>query len=418
MDYSEAKLIADIERIKQIPVVSSMLEVICQSTGMGFAAIARVTKDRWIAGRVRDEISFGLKEGGELPIESTICNEIQGSHEAVIIDNVDEDVLFCNHKTPAIYGFKSYISVPIFLKNGEFFGTLCAIDPKPAALKESKVYDMFALFAELISFHLQSIQIVEQSRQVVSNLNTQLSDSVNMNRQYSFISNHNLQEPLRKMRVFGGMLVDAAEKCDMENVRKYAEKVDICAQKFSAVVNELSEFSELYTDTTFDPVHLNEVVAQVAAELLADLEAANANVEIMPLPVVIANKSQMEQLFRNLISNSIRNGKPDSMHSIRFSSDAPLLAKKGNDDFEDQKQFARIQMEDNGSGFSKFHLEKIFDIFSQFPGYQEGQTNGSSLAFCRKIVSNHGGTITAESEHDQGTIFSIILPGKPIPAEN
>jgi GAF domain-containing protein len=101
---------------------------------MGFAAVARVTEDRWIACAVRDEIEFGLKPGGELKVETTICNEIRASGDRVVIDHVSQDEAFCRHPTPAMYGFQSYISVPIRRRNGAFFGTLCAIDPRPARL--------------------------------------------------------------------------------------------------------------------------------------------------------------------------------------------------------------------------------------------------------------------------------------------
>jgi transcriptional regulator with XRE-family HTH domain len=143
-----------VESINNIKIVPRLLEIVCKTTGMGFAAVARVTDDKWIACAVRDEISFGLEPGGELKLETTICNEIRINQKAVIIDYVDEDSNFAQHPTPAMYGFQSYISIPIMLTDGTFFGTLCAIDPKPAKLNNPQVIDMFNLFADLISFHL------------------------------------------------------------------------------------------------------------------------------------------------------------------------------------------------------------------------------------------------------------------------
>ena len=96
-------------------MVPLMLEVVCRATGMGFSAVARVTEDRWIACAVRDEINFGLVPGGELEIESTICNEIRQSGELVVIDDVACDATFRLHHTPKRYGFQSYISVPIYV---------------------------------------------------------------------------------------------------------------------------------------------------------------------------------------------------------------------------------------------------------------------------------------------------------------
>ena len=78
---------------------------------MGFAAVARVTEDRWIACRVHDNIAFGPQPGGELKVESTICREIRQSGNLVVIDHVAEDIVFKSHNTPKIYGFQIYISV-------------------------------------------------------------------------------------------------------------------------------------------------------------------------------------------------------------------------------------------------------------------------------------------------------------------
>ena len=129
----------DVERIQQLPIVPAILELICRTTGMGFAAVARVTEEKWIACAVKDEIQFGLRPGGELVLETTICDEIRGHGQPVVIDDVSNDAQFCDHHTPKQYGFRSYISIPILLKDGSFFGTLCAIDPRPFELKSSKI---------------------------------------------------------------------------------------------------------------------------------------------------------------------------------------------------------------------------------------------------------------------------------------
>ena len=154
---------ADIDAVNHIPMVATLLEVVCRTTGMGFAAIARVTETKWVACAVRDEINFGLVPGGELKLETTICDEIRQSGEPVIIDHVLNDLQFQNHHTPAMYGFQSYISVPIFLKNGSFFGTLCAIDPRPAKVNTPEVIGMFRLFTDLIAMHLNTFEQLAQS---------------------------------------------------------------------------------------------------------------------------------------------------------------------------------------------------------------------------------------------------------------
>ncbi|MDX3909403.1 MAG: GAF domain-containing protein [Sphingobium sp.] len=110
--------------------IREILEEVCQITEMGFAAVARVTEERWIACQVVDKIDFGLNPGDELDIKTTICNEIRQQGQRVVIDHVDEDIEWQTHHTPMLYGFKSYASLPILGPDGSFFGTLCAIDPR------------------------------------------------------------------------------------------------------------------------------------------------------------------------------------------------------------------------------------------------------------------------------------------------
>ena len=87
---------------------------------------------------MRDEIAFGLEPGGELEVETTICHEIRQSREAGGHRPRREDAVYCGHHTPALYGFQSYISMPIFSPDGSFFGTLCAIDPQPARAEHAR----------------------------------------------------------------------------------------------------------------------------------------------------------------------------------------------------------------------------------------------------------------------------------------
>ncbi|MDR9824313.1 GAF domain-containing protein, partial [Vibrio sp. FNV 38] len=111
---------------------------------------------------VRDDIAFGLKPGGELKVETTLCHG-----QAVIIDHVAEDATYRAHHTPQIYGLQSYISMPIRLADGSFFGTLCAIDPEPHRLKTPETISMFEMFADLIGYHLSAIDRVNATEEIL-----------------------------------------------------------------------------------------------------------------------------------------------------------------------------------------------------------------------------------------------------------
>lgn len=114
---------------------------------MGFAAVARVTEQRWIACLVEDRIEFGLDPGDELEVRQTICDEIRASGEAVVFDDASDDIKWSRHPVPVIYGFKSYCAFPVYLEDGSFFGTLCAIDPARRRVADDAIVEMFTRYA-------------------------------------------------------------------------------------------------------------------------------------------------------------------------------------------------------------------------------------------------------------------------------
>lgn len=132
----------------------AILRDICETTHMGFAAVARVTEQRWIACLVEDRIDFGLDPGGELKIHETICDEIRDSGEAVVIDDASDDIKWSRHPVPVIYGFKSYCSFPVYLEDGTFFGTLCAIDTEPRHVDDEAIIAMFSSYARTVGAFL------------------------------------------------------------------------------------------------------------------------------------------------------------------------------------------------------------------------------------------------------------------------
>lgn len=201
---------ADIDAIQRIDAVPKILEVVCRTTGMGFAAVARVTDERWICCAVRDEIQFGLVPGGELKLETTICHEIRQSRQAVVIDHVAKDEAFCGHHTPAMYGFQSYISMPIVLADGTFFGTLCAIDPRPARLKNPEIVGMFTLFAELIAIHLGAIEKLTANEAALLDAR-QASE---LREQFIAVLGHDLRNPLAAIAAGLRMIPKAESKQD------------------------------------------------------------------------------------------------------------------------------------------------------------------------------------------------------------
>ena len=145
------QLARDTAFLGDVAEIRAILSAVCERTGMGFAAVARITEQRWIACQVADRIDFGLEPGDELDLKSTICDEIREHGKLVVIDHVAADPAWRTHHTPAMYGFESYVSIPILLADGSFFGTLCAIDPMPRALDSAQMVATLRGFAEQVA---------------------------------------------------------------------------------------------------------------------------------------------------------------------------------------------------------------------------------------------------------------------------
>jgi len=143
----------DVDLVAHMPGVATILEEVSRSTGMRFATVARVSDTRWTACAVYDTVDFGLRAGQDLALETTICNEIRKHGHTVVFNHASTHPLFACHPTPALYGFESYISVPIYLADGRFFGTLCAVDPQPRELDQATV-QILEKFARAIGTEL------------------------------------------------------------------------------------------------------------------------------------------------------------------------------------------------------------------------------------------------------------------------
>ena len=325
-----------------------------------------------------------------------------------------EDEQFRDHHTPLQYGFQSYISIPIVLKSGEFFGTLCAIDPKPARLKKPETIGMFKLFAEMIAGHIGSFRDGEQLSRALRESHVELRNYQDEIRQYKYVSNHNLQEPLRKIRLFTDILLTARENGDDEKVVASAEKIKLFSSNLGVLIRRLSDFSELTTSAqTLETTDLNDVLKDVVSRLRIQLEENNATIRSEVLHVIKAIPAQMTQLFYHLLSNSLKHARKDVPPVIRIYSKDLAPDKITNFQYlKPSANYCEICFEDNGIGIDPSQLEKIFDMFNRSAQIGQGEGPGIGLAQCRKIVRNHGGTITAHSEAGKGATFSVILPIK------
>lgn len=146
----------DIAAIQRIAVIPSILEVVCQVTGMGVSMIARVTEEKWIACAVRDQIAYGAPVGTEVDLSTALSSDVRAHRRPFLIENVAEDPIYRDHPAPRIHRFQSCISVPIICGNDDFFGTITVIDPAPTRLSNSDSIVSLNLLARLIALELDA----------------------------------------------------------------------------------------------------------------------------------------------------------------------------------------------------------------------------------------------------------------------
>ena len=412
MQELEKSLARDVERIQSLSIVPSILELICRVTGMGFSAVARVTEDKWNACAVKDEINFGLKPGGELKLETTICNEIRGHGRPVVIDEVAADDNFSNHHTPKMYGFQSYISIPIILKDGKFFGTLCAIDPRPFPLKNSNMVTMFNLFADLISYHLLSQDVLEAKEDLLKHTRLRLQDSMEDVRQFEQISRHHLQEPLRKMRIYSDKLIHHSDLPQDDNRKALALKISSLARDFSDMIGQLSDFTDLNgLSQQFQVVDLNEILFAVMSKLRLMIEDKKAIISADVLHTVYGIPQQISQLFYHLLGNALHFTREGVSPVITLSSRELTKEELTKlDELNPSLRYCGISFSDNGPGIEGSQLESIFRLFSRLNARSQGDGFGMGLPLVKKIALNHRGAIRVRSTVGSGSVFSVVLP--------
>jgi signal transduction histidine kinase len=383
----------DIAKVSGIAAVSTILDVVSRTTGMGFTAVARVTEDRWITCASRDELAFGLKPGDELKVETTICHEIRQSREAVVIDNVSEDAAFCNHHTPTQYGFQSYISVPIILPDGSFFGTLCAIDPKPRKLRTPEVIGMFKLFAELIASHLDAAERVEliESRLALEQRNAELRE------QFIAVLGHDLRNPLASIQ--GGLRL-LNKKVDDEG-KNWINLLQGSVARMAGLIDNVMDFARARLGAGMQLKLREQPLEPVIKQIVAEFENVHPDrvietVVSVPRSVRI-DADRIGQMLSNLLGNAISYGAANE--PIR------VLARATGAGFD-------ISVVNKGAPIPAEAMPRLFTAFDRGDVLPNQKGLGLGLYIAQEIARAHGGLIVASSMRDE-TVFTATFPASP-----
>ncbi|HVE51877.1 MAG TPA: GAF domain-containing sensor histidine kinase [Ramlibacter sp.] len=380
----------EIDAVSAMDTVSRILEVVCRTTGMGFAAVARVTESRWVCCSVRDEIDFGLKPGGELALESTICNEIRQSGSAVVIDHVAQDPAWYGHPTPARYGFQSYISMPIVRRDGGFWGTLCAIDPRPAVLRTPQVLGMFELFAQLIAFHLDSDERLRISESALLDAR----QTARLREEFIAVIGHDLRNPLQTLGTGVDILARAPERgTAMLPVLRNS------VRRMSALVENLLDFARgrlggglvLALRREED---LRQDLQDVVDELTTAWPGRPIAYEADLSGPVACDRTRIAQLMSNLLANALKYGDPEQPVRVEARTAGGAL---------------EIRVANGGTPIPEEVRARLFEPY--FRGAAQATDReglGLGLYIVSEIARAHGGTVEVGS-NAQETCFTFRM---------
>ncbi len=289
-------------------------------------------------------------------------------------------------------------AAPILNVNGKVIGAVLVFhdvtEKRRAAEELRKSRDELALRVRERTTELEKTNAeLKESYTRLEELNKELQD-------FAFVASHDLREPLRKIRTFGDMLVAKSGASLDEGSRDYLMRMQKAVARMQDLLNALLGYSRV--STKMEPLretNLRRSVETALSNLEIMIKEKNAGIDIDELPIIIADRVQMVQLFQNMIENALKFNREDE----------PRVKIYGK--VKDEGKTCEICVEDNGIGFEENYVNKLFVPFQRLHGRDDGYAGtGMGLAICRKIVKRHGGEITARSKPGKGTTFIVTLP--------
>lgn len=252
-------------------------------------------------------------------------------------------------------------------------------------------------------------RVAERTKELMT-ANEQLAKSNAELEQFAYITSHDLQEPLRKIRTFASRIEAELAAKGQPSLLQYLHKVSASAERMSVLIRDLLNFSRLSKEqAAFEPVDLNEVLKDVALDFEVLIAQTKANVEASPLPVVHGIPLQLNQLFFNLIGNSLKFSKPDVPPHIQINADRLSAADAAREGLPEEAHH-RLTFCDNGIGFNPEYKDRIFEVFQRLHSREQYAGTGIGLALTKRVVENHFGSIAVDSAEGRGTCFTVYLP--------
>ena len=382
---------SDIEMLAASETVGTLLETVMLATDMRFAAVARVTTDRWVACRTVDEVNFGLSEGDEIGIDQTFCQSVRETSEKVMFNDVATDDVYRNHPIAAQFGIVSYASIPIFRSNGSFFGTLCAIDTEPRDVKHPRVVAMLEMFADIIGRSLETEERLEAQERLVEHERQMAA----VQEEFVAVLGHDLRNSVAALNA-GVRQLDKEPLSD--KARKILPLMGSSIHRMSELIDNIMLHAKsrlgggIRISATPD-AGLEDALKHVVEEVRAAAPDHKITVDLDFDRPVSCDAARVAQAVSNLLSNA-----------VRYADDGSEVTVRGRV----SEAEAVISVANRGTPIPESLKQKLFQP------YQRGdQTKGEGLGLGLHIASSiavaHSGQIDVTCD-DGLTTFAFRLP--------
>ena len=382
----------DVALVQSIAAVPKIMRVISESTGLRFVCIARITDHTWTSCALLDRLGFGLLPGSELVLSSTLCDTVREQRASVFIDNVSTSALYHDHPTPKQYGFESYFSVPLYWQNGEFFGTLCGLDPAPNDLSTGKVIDSLHLYAELISLQLDTEKRVILSEDALQ----EERETAELREQFIAVLGHDLRTPLSSI-INGAELIKLTSPLD--KVNSVADRILRSGNRIAHLVDDLMDFARGRLGggiplSMTSAIDIGDQLRHVVSELESNHPGRVINTDIDVPQQLRCDPDRLTQLLSNLLVNALMHGDPEKAVDVTARCCASVL---------------QISVSNQGTPIRPDILGRLFQPFWRGTETAPGISGlGLGLYIASQIAKSHEGELIVDSTGER-TVFTFSM---------
>jgi len=254
-------------------------------------------------------------------------------------------------------------------------------------------------------------QLLQQQNEELEEKNIELEKMNKELETFSFVSSHDLQEPLRKIRSFANILLEEEQGNLSDAGKNYLQRMDETVKRMHVLIEDLLSYSRIKSaQVKFERTDLNKVFQEVLTDFEGTIKEKKAIISASGLCEMNVIPFQFRQLLQNLLGNALKFSYPGRAPYIIIKGKITAGNKLNNTNLLPETNYYHLSFTDNGIGFDPQYKDRIFEVFQRLWEYGEYKGTGIGLAICKKIVENHKGFITATGELNKGARFDIYIP--------